>query len=111
MTIKIEKLTFDTIIGILEHERHTPQRVLIDLVIDYEFDEKSSDFINYAEVASFIEEVMQKEQFELLETALLRLTTLIKKNFPLSQKILLTISKPDIIDNCSVSLTMEKSFL
>jgi len=102
MTIEITALEFQTIIGILDFERKTPQRVRIDCRIDYDYD---TAFINYALVASHIQELMQKEQFELIETALLRLKVTLKETFPLIKVLFLKISKPDILDNCEVSLS------
>lgn len=110
MIIAIKELTFEAIIGLLDFERIRPQRVIVDCHIHYEYQDKNS-YINYALVAQFIETTMQEKKFELIETALLRVIDGIKKSFPLSQKISLTITKPDIISNASVSIAYEKSFL
>lgn len=107
MKILIENLTFDTIIGILEHERTTPQRVQIDCIIDYSYTD--GDFINYADVAHLIEHTINKECFELIEIALETLGALLKTHFPLIQTITLTIRKPDILPNCTVSV--QKNFI
>ncbi|MDD2265402.1 dihydroneopterin aldolase [Sulfuricurvum sp.] len=102
MKILIENLTFDTIIGILEHERTTAQKVHIDCIIDYPYSE--GHFINYAEVAEMIETTMHKERFELIETALEVLNATLKEHFPLIKELLLTIRKPTILPNCSVGV-------
>lgn len=107
MKILIENLTFDTIIGILEHERTNPQRVQIDCIIEYSY--RNGDFINYAEVAHVIEHTMNFERFELIETALETIGALLKIHFSLIQTILLTIRKPDILPNCTVSV--QKNFI
>lgn len=108
MKILIEDLTFDTIIGILDCERNTPQQVRIDCLIDYPY--SGSHFINYAEVAQIIEMTMNNEQFELIETALEVLTATLKNDFPLIQELSLTIRKPDILPNCNVGVQHTKRF-
>jgi len=102
MTIEITALEFQTIIGILDFERSTPQRVRVDCHIDYDY---VDTFINYALVAEQIETIMKEEKFELIEEALLRLKTSLKEHFPLIKRLFLKISKPDILDNCEVSLS------
>jgi dihydroneopterin aldolase len=108
MKILIENLTFDTIIGILEHERTTAQKVHIDCTIEYPY--SHGHFINYAAVAESIEMTMHKEQFELIETALEVLSTTLKKQFPLIKELSLTIKKPTILPNCSVGVQHSKLF-
>ena len=61
MTILIENLTFDSIIGILESERIAPQAVIIDCIINYHYTQNA--FINYAEVSDHIQNSIQKNQF------------------------------------------------
>jgi len=107
MTILIENLTFDTIIGILDFERITPQKVTIDCTIEYSHTD--SYFINYAEVAQLIENTMHTEKFELIETALDALGTILKQHFPPIKTLLLTIRKPDILPNCTVGV--QKNFI
>lgn len=102
MKILIENLTFETIIGILDFERLTPQQVQIDCRIDYPYSE--GNFINYADVAAHIETTMQHEQFELIETALDRLSNSLKTLFPLINELSLTIKKPNILPNCTVGV-------
>lgn len=107
MRILIENLTFDTIIGILESERLTPQRVIIDCIIDYDYAQNS--FINYADVAALIQTTMHEECFELIETALETLGMILKNRFPLIRSLALTIRKPDILPNCTVGV--QKNFI
>ncbi|MDO9055750.1 MAG: dihydroneopterin aldolase [Sulfuricurvum sp.] len=107
MKILIEDLTFETIIGILDHERTTPQRVQIDCCIDYSY--TTAHFINYADVARIIEDTMKTEKFELIETALEILGLTLKHHFPLIETLLLTIRKPDILQNCTVGV--QKNFI
>lgn len=104
MTILIENLSFDTIIGILDHERLTPQKIQIECIIDYDY--QPGAFINYAEVASLIESCMQTEKFELIETALETLAALLKQRFSSINTLDLSIRKPEILPNCTVGVAM-----
>ena len=71
LTIHIEDLKFQTIIGILDFERDNEQTILVNLTIDYEYKDK---FINYGEVVELIKSYIQKKQFLLIEDALLSLS-------------------------------------
>lgn len=102
MKILIEDLTFETIIGILDHERISPQQVRIDCTIEYPYSE--GYFINYAEVTQMIETTMNQKRFELIETALEILEATLKQNFPLIEELILTIRKPTILSNCTVGV-------
>lgn len=108
MRILIENLTFETIIGILENERITPQTVVVDCIIGYTYTE--NHFINYAQVAHLIETTMQKEQFFLIEEALEYVTLSLKNQFQAIQELSLTIRKPNILANCSVGVQKQFFF-
>ena len=107
MRILIENLTFDAIIGILDFERTTPQKVQIDCTLEYSY--SNNNFINYAEIAQLIEITMHTERFELIETALECLAEKLKLTFPLIDALSLTFRKPDILPNCTVGV--QKNFI
>ncbi len=107
MIIDIEELRFECIIGLLEHERHTPQEIIIDLTLHYDYTE---EFINYAEVVTLIESHMKEAKYELLETALNNLFDLLSKNFPLIEQLYIKITKPDILPNCRVCVSNVKNY-
>ena len=102
MTILIENLTFDSIIGILESERVTPQKVVIDCIINYQYTENT--FINYAQVSEHIQKSIQKNEFFLIEEALQSLGSSLKIEFPSISSLTLTLRKPDILSNCTVGV-------
>ena len=104
MTIHIEELTFEAIIGILDFERVTPQTVVVDAQIIYDFQD---EFINYADVISLIEKMMLEHQYELLETALSELIKELSIRYSQMIKINLKITKPNIIKNAKVALSIE----
>jgi len=103
MTIHIEELTFDTIIGILDFERVTPQTVIVNVKIDYQYINKI--FINYADLISLIEQQMLEKKYELLETALEELIQNITSTYSQINSLNLKITKPNIINNAKVSLS------
>ena len=103
MTIHIEELTFECIIGILDFERVTPQEVIINVKIEYSYEK--DNFINYADIIKLIEQQMLEKKYELLETAIEELTKKIVSNYSKITKLNLKISKPNIIKNAKVSLS------
>jgi len=107
MTIFIEDLKFQTIIGILDFERVTLQDVIINLEIEYEY---KNEFINYAEVSALIKETMIKEQFSLIEDALDELSLKLKKEFTKIDRLNLKITKPSILPDCRVSVAHSYKF-
>ncbi|PHS41784.1 MAG: dihydroneopterin aldolase [Sulfurovum sp.] len=108
MTIHIEALTFDVIIGLLDFERDRPQRVIIDLEASYEY--KDDLFIDYAELVTLIKDELKVKRYELLENALLGLKDLLCTTYPQLRTLVLKISKPDILSECSVSLSKTWNF-
>jgi len=102
MTIHIEDLKFQCIIGILDFEREKEQDVIINLEIDYIY---NNNFINYADVATLLQNRMKKEQFLLIEDALENLSSLLKKNFSNIISLNLKITKPSILPSCRVSVS------
>lgn len=107
MTIHIEELTFKCIIGLLEIERHNPQDVTINLELDYEY---TDTFINYADLASLIESQLQEKKYELIETALNELFSLLISAHPTIKRLFIKITKPDILPNCRVSVSKVKNY-
>lgn len=107
MTILIEHLRFDAVIGILPHERVASQTVQVDCIIDYNYSEK--EFINYADVVAHIKQTMRHEQFFLIEEALESLAASLNNSFPLIRTLSLTLRKPDILPNCTVGV--QKNFI
>lgn len=108
MTIHIEDLTLNVIIGLLDFERDKPQRVIINLECTYEYTD--NNFIDYAHIVELIEHKLHQERYLLLENALLGLKETIYKTFPQLFSLHIKISKPDILDNSVVSLSQTWTF-
>jgi len=102
MKINIKNLTFKCIIGILPFEREKKQKVVINVSFNYKF--KKNEFINYADIVNVLESSMKKKKFLLIEDALIYLKKEIKTNYKI-KKLTISITKPNIIDNCEVSVT------
>jgi len=108
MTIHVEALTFDVIIGVLDFEREKAQSVLIDLRVSYDYQE--NHFINYADIVDLITKNMKEKQYRLLENALLGLKALLYTSYPQMKMLSLKITKPDILSQCNVALSHEWKF-
>ncbi len=107
MTIHIEDLKFQTIIGILDFERVTPQDVIVNLTLEYNYE---NEFINYADVASLIKADFKKSRFLLLEDALTTISLNLKKEFSKMNTLNLKITKPSILPDCKVSVSNHYKF-
>lgn len=101
MHVKIQNLTFNTIIGILPHERTQEQSVIVDCSFDYTY--ANGNFVDYSKVAQNIKELMKEKQFELLEDAVLYIKDYLKQRYKI-KKLKLRIAKPTILEDCIVSV-------
>jgi dihydroneopterin aldolase len=106
MTIHIESLTLDAIIGILEHERNTPQKIIIDMKIKYRY---KKEFLDYALIANSVVSLIEDEHFFLVEDALNAVSSMLCKKYKAIKTIKIKITKPDILTNCTVGVS--KSYL
>jgi len=101
MKIYIENLSFQAILGILDFERVTPQDIVINLTINYDY---KDEFINYADVVDIIKSDMIEYKFLLIEDALKYLSEKLSTKFSAIKILNLKISKPSILDDCVVSV-------
>jgi len=103
MTIHIDALTLDVIIGLLDFEREKQQRVIVDLEAEYAYEDE--DFIDYADITLLIENELKSKRYKLLEEALIGIKTLLCLTYPQLQTLKLKITKPDILKQCRVALS------
>ncbi len=108
MTIHIEALTFDVIIGLLDFERDKPQQVIIDLEASYDYVDEQ--FIDYADIVLLIQNELKEKRYELLENALLGVKSVLYTTYPQLKTLTLKISKPNILPNCTVALSNNWKF-
>jgi dihydroneopterin aldolase len=102
MTIHIQALEFDAIIGLLDHERDHTQRVRIDATITYDYAPPA--YLDYAQIVEEIKHHIIQTKYELLEEALSGLHKTLTTNHPTITTLNLTIAKPDILPDCVVSI-------
>ena len=102
MTIHVEGLKFQCIIGILDFERVSPQDLIINLIIDYN---NENGFINYADIVQIVKKNMIKSEFFLIEDALDSLNLKLIKEYPSIKSLNLKITKPSILPDCKVSVS------
>jgi len=107
MTIYVEDIKFQCIIGILDFEREHKQDVIVNLEIDYDF---IDTFINYADIVELIKSTMKINKFLLIEDALQTLSQSLKHNFTTIKSLNLKITKPAILSDCSVSVANYYNF-
>jgi len=103
MRIHIDSLEISCIIGLLDFERDFPQRVCLDMTIDYAYREKA--FLDYAKVVELVEADLQATKYLLLEDALSGLKKKLFEIFPGIEKLKIKITKPDILPHCTVGIS------
>jgi len=104
LTLEIENLTFKAIIGLLDFERIKKQKVVVNLKANYIY--KDGNYIDYVDLCKIIKKTIKKEKFELLENAIESLKNKIINKYPNIEYLNIKISKPDILKDCIVSLSI-----
>jgi len=102
VTIHVEDLRFQCIIGILDFERLKPQDVIVNISIEYEY---LQEFLNYVKIVEIIKEIMIKSEFLLIEDAIKEINLKLIKEFNTIKSIDLKITKPSILKGCKVSVS------
>ena len=98
ITLHIENLSFEAIIGILESEKSVPQPLLVNANITYLYSpHKAEKYIDYAQVSDMICQNLQTQHYELLESALYHLSLTLKSAFPSMTHLEICIKKPQIL--------------
>lgn len=105
MRIHIDALEVSCIIGLLDFEREAEQKVLLAVEIDYHYQEKA--FLDYGHIAAKIKQHLRVEKYVLLEDALLGIKTMLFAQFPAILRLRIKLTKPDILDYCTVGLSEE----
>ena len=71
-----------------------PQSLVLNAKISYHYHKKI--YIDYVELADFLQEIFKKEEFGLLEDALLSTAKALKKKYKSIKKVSLHLIKPEI---------------
>ena len=103
LKININNLEVECIIGITEEEKKTSQKVIVDATLTYFYEKKEKRYIDYVKVVELITNILKEKEFELLEDAILYIRKAIKSNFYVKD-LSLKISKPEIFNNCIISV-------
>lgn len=113
-TVKVNDLDIICVIGCGEEERSLPQKISLDLELEYDISAPalSDDIkqaVNYAEIAKRLSEVCQERKFRLVERLGSECCQLILDEWPQVQKIRLEVRKIRIIPMAAtVGLVIEK---
>ena len=106
-SIIIKNFEFNTIIGVLDFERVTPQKVIVNTEIFYEY---QNQYLDYAKVSQTIKNILQTKKFEVLEDSLDYICSYLKNEYPNILKIDLEILKPNILDEMIVGAKIIKKY-
>ena len=107
ITLHIENVSIQAIIGILEQERHAPQPIEINAEITYAY---TDTFLDYVGICNLITTSLQNNAYGLLEVALLDMAKILKTQHSNIQKLSLCIKKPTILKSCVVGASITQDF-
>ena len=111
--IFIRDLRVETIIGIYEHERETPQTVVLDIDMAADIakpaaSENIEDALNYHTLSLRLTEFLGKSLFLLIETMAEAVVSLIRREFGVNW-VRLRLHKPDALPGSTqVGLVIER---
>lgn len=104
ITILVENLEFDCIIGLLEFERTRVQKICINAKF------RADEFLDYALICEIIETDFKKEKFLKVEDALNFFKSKFKSKFKTLNYFYMKIIKMEIIKNANVGAMIECSY-
>jgi 7,8-dihydroneopterin aldolase/epimerase/oxygenase len=113
--MNLEDLKIRCIVGVYTHERKVEQDLFVDVRLEFDFSEAArtdhiSYTLDYTRLAAMLEEWMQREKFELIETLAERACVLITDGFPEVRHCRVTIKKPAALPAAKyASVTSERS--
>lgn len=107
-TTGIKEFRIDCIVGIYEHERQTPQAVVLDIDLDYDFaaaarSDAIDDAVDYDTVARSLTELVRQREFQLIETMAEEAAAMLLARLPQVRRIALEIRKPAAVPAAAYS--------
>jgi dihydroneopterin aldolase len=107
-TAGLQGLRVECIVGIHPHERETPQSVLFDIDLDYDFAAAATadaidGAVDYTAVASEVAELAERRQFQLIETMAEESATMLLTQFPRVVAVRIEIRKPAAVPAAACS--------
>lgn len=97
--IGFRDLAVECIIGVLDHERQTPQALYVDLELRYHpasapAQDDLALSVDYSRVATQVTELLQAGRFGLLESAAQAIGTQVAQTYPAIDELRLELRKP-----------------
>jgi dihydroneopterin aldolase len=107
-TTGLKSLRIDCIVGIYERERQTPQTVVVDVELEYDFTAPASsdaigDAVDYDAVARRLTELVQARAFQLIETMAEEGAAMLLARLPQVRTVRLEIRKPAAVPAAACS--------
>lgn len=101
-------LRIDCVVGVYPHEREQPQPIVIDIELDYDIataagSDTVSDAVDYDRVVAGVTELVQRRQFQLIETMAEETADLLLERHASVTTVRLEIRKPNAIPNAEYS--------
>jgi dihydroneopterin aldolase len=113
-TLLVKDLEVICIIGCVESERSTPQKIALDVELDYDIgDAAQTDNIklavDYRDIAQSLSELCQTQKFKLIERLAHECCELVLKQWPQVERVKLNVRKFRVVASTqSTGLTLEK---
>ena len=104
VSILIEDLKIQTIIGVLESERKSPQTLIINAKLDYFY---QKEYLDYTKIVDFLMTTIQNQKYGLLEDAIEDLAQKLSVAFPTLARFSIKLQKPDILSSCVIGIQQE----
>ena len=100
--IIIEDLVLEAILGVYEHERVTPQRVVVNLVLWTDIgraavSDELADALDYDALVQRVTAYVQATHFQLIERLVSELADFVLREYTAVSKIKIRIDKPDAL--------------
>lgn len=107
-TTGLKSLQIDCIVGIYDHERQTPQTVIMDIDLDYDFaavaaSDAIGDAVDYDAVVSGVTELVQRRAFQLIETMAEETAAMLLARMAPVRCVRLEIRKPAAVPTAACS--------
>jgi len=107
-TAGLKSLKIECIIGILDHERRTPQTVIVDIDLDYDFaaaagSESIGNAVDYAAVADSVTAFAQRGAYQLIETMAEETAAMLLAQLAPVQTVRLEVRKPAAVPAAACS--------
>ncbi len=113
LTVQVQQLELDWLVGVLDFEKTTPQKlwISVDATVQaaiLDSTECYTDVVCYADIVDFIKQYAQAGHVPLVETIANRICDYVLSN-PAVQAVKVSVHKPNIIDECyAVGVVLQK---